>query len=80
MTKAKAKQDLKVKEALLQTLYNCVGKVHSFYDYKCPSCDLEEEEAECTCKQGFVEFRKAQDSMFATYFAIKEHNEAKNKQ
>lgn len=62
--------ELTIQNALCQALVNAVGRVYSFYKWECPSCDLEEKDTKCTCKQGFIEFKKAQDEMFAVYKAL----------
>jgi len=71
--------EVSVQNALCQALINSVGKVHSFYKWECPSCDKEEKDVECNCKQGFIEFKKAQDTMFTVWKTInKELNETES--
>jgi hypothetical protein len=63
--------EITIQNALCQALINSVGKIYGFYDYTCPACDDEIEDAECICQKGADEFKEAQNDMFATYLAIK---------
>lgn len=66
---------VQAKLALHQALYNAVDKWASYYDYQCPQCDLEDEDAECTCHQGFEEFKSVQETMLTVHRALKEFHE-----